>query len=350
VPSGIPRQESGPQTGPSLQPPLRLGCNPNLEGDERGRVSLLRLDRGHARLVIWVCASMLLIFVFYSSQTGVLTSGLGDLLSATLGTVYPAFPFLALLLFLTAFRWKDFHRILLTERGFTSLPVVRVAGVLLILAPLLAWNLGFWEGDVYVGMELAAVSIVLVAYGTLLVINPAMWRIMLPYATLYAVGLVSPLVMLDLFSGALILVDSYLAAGIVNAIGIHVLWQGASFQFASSGGEQISAVVTAPCSAAYSVSIFLALMGLMYLDMRKSPRMTVKMAAVGVAIIPVLNSARIAITIWFGYIGGPSAFWGIHDWLGYAIFLALYLVSLVVYSRAERGPGPQPPRGPLSLK
>jgi exosortase/archaeosortase family protein len=297
---------------------------------------LFRPDRGHARLVAWLGASGLLILALYSGQTGLLTSGLGTLLSTTLGTIYPAFPFLVLLIFLTAFRWRDFHRILLTERGWTSMPMVRVSGAVLILLPLLIWNLGLAGSDVYAQMELAAVSIVTVIYGTLLVINPAMWRIMLPYALLYAVGLVAPLVALDLFSDSLAILSSDISAGVVSLLGIHVLWQGTSFQFAASNGQQISAVVSAPCSSAYSISIYLSLIGLMYLDMRKSIRTTVKIAVAGVVAVPLLNSLRIVITIWVGYMGGPSAFWGIHDWLGYAIFFGLYLVTLVVYARADR--------------
>lgn len=216
------------------------------------------------------------------------------------------------------------------------MPVIRIVGLFLILLPMVAWNLEFWQSDPYLWMEFAAVSIVLVVYGTLLTLNPSMWRVMLPYALLYTTGLVSPLIMLDVFGGVLVALSSHLTAGIVNALGIRVIWQGASFQFASVTGQQISAVIAAPCSAAYSISIYLALIGLMYLDMRKSLGTTAKFAIAGVAIIPLLNSARIAITIWFGYVGGPSAFWEVHDWLGYALFLALYLVTLAIYSRADR--------------
>jgi exosortase/archaeosortase family protein len=144
--------------------------------------------------------------------------------------------------------------------------------------------------------------------------------------------------MLDLFGDSLVALSSYMTSGIVNLLGIHVLWQGPAFQLVSVTGEQIRAVITAPCSAAYSVSIYLALLGLMYLDMRKSVNLTAKLAVVGVIALPLLNSARIATTIWFGFQGGSAAFWGIHDWLGYATFFGFYLVVLVTYSRA-RGPG-----------
>jgi exosortase/archaeosortase family protein len=297
---------------------------------------MIKVDRAYARLVAWIVASGLIIFLVYGYQVDVLVSGLNNLLLATLGTVLPAFPFLALLIVLTAMRWKDFHQVLLTEQGMTSMPLTRLAGLLLIATPAFIWYLAMGLGtpSVYAEMEVAAVSFVLVAFGTLMAINPSMTRVMFPYALLYVVGLVSPLVMLDLFSDPLIALSSYLTAGIVDVIGVHVVWQGAAFQLVSASGDQIGAVISPPCSAAYSISIFLALLGLMYLDMRKSVKLTTELAIVGVFLLPVLNSARIALTILSGYYGGTAAFWGIHDWLGYAVFFGFYLVVLVIYARA----------------
>jgi len=299
-----------------------------------------RIDQGHVRLVAWMAATFILITTLYSNQLVLLVSGLGELLSSTLGTVFPAYPFLALLILLTALRWKDFHKTLLTERGLTSKPAIRLAGVVLILLPATLWAVFFVQGgpSTYLAMEMSASSLVLVAYGTLLALNPTMWKVMLPYASLYALGLVSPLFMLDVFGVPLAALSSYLAAGITNAIGIHVAWQGVAFGFVSTTGEPISAVVTPACSAVYSISIYLALLGLMYLDMGSSLTTTAKFAIVGVIVIPLLNSVRIALTIWFGFVDGSSAFWGIHDWLGYSIFLVFYIAVLLTYSRTGKPP------------
>ena len=43
-------------------------------------------------------------------------TGLDELLSSTLGTVFPAYRFLALLILLTTLRWKDLYKVLLAER------------------------------------------------------------------------------------------------------------------------------------------------------------------------------------------------------------------------------------------
>jgi exosortase/archaeosortase family protein len=294
-----------------------------------------RVDRGHWRLLAWVAATFLLIFTLYSSELTVLTSGLGELLSSTLGTVFPAYPFLALLIILTALRWGDFHRVLLNERGLTSKPAVRLAGASLVILPAVLWAFFFVQTgqSVYLAMEISACFLVLVAYGTLLALNPSMWRVMLPYASLYAVGLVSPLFLLDTLGTPMAAFSSYVASGITQILGIHVAWQGVSFAFSSQTGQPISAVVTPACSAVYSISIYLALLGLMQLDMGRGLKTTAKFAIAGVLLIPLLDSARIAIMIWFGFVDGSAAFWGIHDWLGYTIFFVFYIMVMVTYSR-----------------
>jgi exosortase/archaeosortase family protein len=299
---------------------------------------LFEVDRGYLRLGAWLATTLLLVLSVYSNQVTSLASGLDDLRTSTLGTVFPAYPFLGLLVVLTAVRWRDFHGVLLTERGLTSNPGIRVAGVLLTILPATLWSLFFSqvESSTYLAMELAASSIVVVAYGALLAINPTMWRIMLPYTSLYALGLLSPLFMLDTLGVPLAALSSYLAAGITNALGIHVAWQGVSFELVSAAGDPISAVVTPACSAVYSISIYLALLGLMHLDMGTSLATAAKFAIAGVVVIPLLNSARIALTIWFGFVDGSAAFWRIHDWLGYSIFLAFYIAVLVTYTRTGK--------------
>lgn len=302
---------------------------------------MVRVSLGYARLVAWLAVTSFVAVTLYLRQLMLLVSGLDELLTSTLGTVFPAYPFLALLLLLTALRWKDFQRAFGAERGLVTKPWIRLAGVALILLPAALWSFLFGQGGAptqYLGMELAASSLVLVTYGSLLATSPTLWRMMLPYASLYAVGLVSPLFLVEALGGQLASLSSGMAAVMTRALGIPVAWQGVSFSFVSAAGEPISSVVTPACSAVYSIGIYLGLLGLMYLDMRSSLRTTAKFAILGVAIIPLLDSARIAITIWYGFEGGSAAFWGIHDWLGYALFLAFYIGALLAYSRTVSRP------------
>ncbi|HYC26475.1 MAG TPA: exosortase/archaeosortase family protein, partial [Nitrososphaerales archaeon] len=241
--------------------------------------------------------------------------------------------------------WDDFHRVLLTEGGVRSNLRVRFAGAGLAAVPALLWPVsGLGGSPGYLSMEVAAASLVVAAYGTLVAVNPTMWKVMLPYAALYGVGVLTPLLMLDYLGGPLASLSSSLASAMTSAMGVSVAWQGVSFAFVSAGGEPISAVVSPVCSAAYSISIYLALLGLMHLDMGASRSTTLKFALAGVGAILLVNSARISLTILFGFLGGSSAFWGVHDWLGYAMFFAFYLGVLVTYSRATRTSAALPPR------
>ncbi|MGA2664557.1 MAG: exosortase/archaeosortase family protein [Nitrososphaerales archaeon] len=318
---------------------------------------MARMDRGHARLAAWLAATVLLVLTLYSNELAVLTSGLDELLTSTLGTVFPAYPFLALLIVLTALRWDDFHRVLLTERGPTSMPAVRSVGGALVVLPAALWALFSVPlgQSPYLAMEVAACSLVLVAYGALVALNPTMWRIMLPYASLYGVGLIAPLFLIDAFGAPMASLSSFLTARITDVLGVHVAWQGASFTFVSRSGETIDAVVTPACSAVYSIGIYLGLLGLMQLDVGRSLTTTAKFAIAGVLVIPLLDAARIALMIWFGFVDGSSVFWGVHDWLGYTIFFAFYIGVLAIYARVERpfpgrGAGAGPASGPGSLR
>ncbi len=214
-------------------------------------VSIRRLsvqfDFGYQRLAAWVGLSILLVLTLYNEQFVGFVSGLDNLLLSRLGSGFPAYPFLALLILLTGFKVRDFHRLLLAERGLASRPSVRLLGLMLILSPAILSriipNLG--GPSSYTGLEFSAVSFVLVAFRSKLALNPIMARTVTPYDLLFVAGLVSPL---------------------------------------------------------------------------------------------VLNSARIATTIWFGFQGGTSVFWGVHDWIGYIFFLAFYLTILAFYAKPSRAP------------
>jgi exosortase/archaeosortase family protein len=127
--------------------------------------------------------------------------------------------------------------------------------------------------------------------------------------------------------------SAILSAKLVGVAGMPVTWQGTDFEFVPrDGGALISGVVTPGCSSVYSISTFLGILGLMYLDFRKSLSSTVKLAVVGVVSLALLNALRIAALIWVGYDIGEGALLSLHNWLGYGIFLGFYLVALSVYA------------------
>jgi len=258
-----------------------------------------------------------------------LNQSLGD----TFGSVFPAIPFAALLALIFALRWKDFAQVLAAEGGLGTQLGTRILGlvmigVLLVLEPLTS---------LYVASS--GVAVVLTFYSVSLVINPLAKRFVFPYAAVFAAGVGAPSVLQWAFGEPLAVVSSVISAKMVELMGFPVAWQGTQFQFISKSGDVLSGVVTPGCSSIISVTTFLGLLALMHLDMKKDLRSTFVLAAAGVALLTVLNSVRIMILMWVGYQDGAAAFWGVHNWVGYALFLGFYMAALPIYSRMGRQSG-----------
>jgi len=181
-------------------------------------------------------------------------------------------------------------------------------------------------------LELSAVTLISVFYGSSLLINPLSLKILLPYALLYSAGVTSPTILQTVFGEPLAGFSSALTAGMVSLSGIPVTWHGTQFEFVSKVGDTVTANITPGCSSVLSVTTFVGLLGLMHIDLKKELRSTVKLALVGAAALTVLNSVRIGILIWAGYSSGEAALWGLHNWIGYALFLGFYVATLVIYT------------------
>jgi exosortase/archaeosortase family protein len=285
---------------------------------------LRRPDRGVDRFLAWLGLALAATFTLYSGQA---------VTSFTLLEGIPGFPFAALLGVLFVLRWKDMHSVLAEEGRLAGRLPTRMLGLCLALSPLVF--IQYSAGS----QELSAVSLVLVFYGTSLLLNPTTLRIMLPYAGLCALGVTVPAAVQYYIGGPLAGLATFLSAGLVRLGGIPVTWHGTQFELVSKAGGLVTGTVTPGCSSVISVTTFLGLLGLMHFDMKKEASATLKTAAVGVVALVLLNSARIGILIWVGYADGSAALWGLHYWIGYALFLGFYLVVLVVYSRMG---GPRP--------
>ena len=284
------------------------------------------LDIGVGRFVAWLSLALTSSLLFYSGEISTFTQLLSGRLVETFGTVFPAFPFVTLLFILFALRWKELHALLLEEQGLTSRLPTRVLGLWLVILPLAFRQLSVGS------LELSAVTLISVFYGSSLLINPLSLKIMLPYALLYSVGVTSPTILQTVFGEPLAGFSSALTAGMVSLSGIPVTWHGTQFEFVSKVGDTVTANITPGCSSVLSVTTFVGLLGLMHIDLKKELKSTVKLALVGAAALTVLNSVRIGILIWAGYSSGEAALWGLHNWIGYALFLGFYVATLVIYT------------------
>lgn len=280
------------------------------------------------RFLVWFGLASALSFLTASNFVALLNQSLGD----TFGSVFPAIPFAALLSLILALRWADLRDVLAGERGIESQLATRllglgVVGALVALRPITGQT-----------VEASGIALVLTFYGTSLVMNPLTRRFMLPYASVCVVGVGAPAVLQWAFGEPLATLSSDLSAGMVGLAGFPVSWQGTQFELVSKSGEVLTGAVTPGCSSIISVTTFLGLLALMHLDLKKDLRSTAILAIAGVTLLTVLNSVRILILLWVGYEGGAVMFWGVHNWIGYALFLGFYLAALPIYSRMGRSP------------
>jgi exosortase/archaeosortase family protein len=248
-------------------------------------------------------------------------------INSNFGAVFPAIPLVALLLVIVALRLREFMEVLSKEKGFDSELRTRLLGlsvicVLVVISPITSQTI-----------EYSAAAIVLSVYATSLAINPLTRKLMFPYAAICTIGAGAPSLLQWAFGGPLAAFTSSLSARMATLAGFPVTWQGTQFQLLSKSGEVISGTVTSDCSGIVSVTAFLGLLALMHLDSKKDIRSTVEVAVAGVAILLFVNSLRIVTLFWVGYADGAAAFWSTHDWIGYALFIGVYLLVLAVYSR-----------------
>ena len=286
--------------------------------------------KAEVRFFVWFGGAAAVSFVTASNFLGLLNQSLGD----TFGNIFPAIPFAALLTLIFALRWSDLRAILEKEDGALSQLPTRllggaVIGALVLLEPVTEQS-----------VAAAGIAVILTFYAFSLIINPLTRRFLLPYAAIYAAGVGAPFVLQWAFGEPLAVVSSDLSARLVGLMGFPVAWQGTQFQLLSKTGDVINGVVTPGCSSIISVTTFLGLLALMHMDLRKDRRSTATLAVAGVLILTALNSVRILLLMWVGYAEGASAFWGVHNWIGYALFLGFYLAALPVYSRMGRNGAP----------
>lgn len=269
-----------------------------------------------------------------SSGLGILTAPtfptlLSQAVDDAFGTLVPVVPFAALLTVLFALRWRDLSEVLRNERGVATEVPTRLLGLGIVGSLLVL------RGITASSVASAGTALVFTFYGASLILNPLTRRFMLPYAVIYSVGVAAPGILQWSFGEPLAWLSSAFSGGILSVGGLPVVWHGTQFTLLSKTGEVLTTAVTPGCSSIISVTTFLGLLALMHMDLKKELSSTVKIAIAGTIALILLNVVRIVILIWVGYADGVSAFWGVHNWVGYAMFLGFYLALLPLYARTR---------------
>jgi exosortase/archaeosortase family protein len=111
----------------------------------------------------------------------------------------------------------------------------------------------------------------------------------------------------------------------------------ASLTFVSSAGQPFSLCISQECSGIASISIFLLLMALMYMDIRPRGYVSVLFAAAGSLLFLFLNSLGVVFIVLGGIVGGACLMWSLHGWVGYVLYVAGCTGIVLVYTRTAAG-------------
>lgn len=291
---------------------------------------LKRFDRGHLLLTVWLIATTVFLTVLYRPLVASLFSKGFEILWGDFGTTYPLGGLLLVVVFLLL-QWHEIHTVLAAEDPSLHL-FIRLVGLSLSLMPL--GLMAYFDSTTRVYfLPLAVTIMVVVSYGLALIVKPAVWRVLLPYALLAVATILPPIYLQALIGESFAYLATSLTRLFTAVISIPAFWSGNAVRVWTSTNEAMTIEITSGCSSISSLTLYLLLCGLMHLDLEKKFVQTLSLAVSGVLVLIVLNAVRITVLIWAGYTYGVEAMLGLHSWLGVAIFSGFYTCATLVYLR-----------------
>jgi exosortase/archaeosortase family protein len=289
------------------------------------------------RLALWLGAAAILCQAVYPQQVSTLISSVDEISAGNLGDVYP----LAAVLFVGVFvllRWRDFRGLLLEEGGPRTRPLVRLAGLLLCLSPLMFLSVLAGHENY---LSVAVLPVFLVFWGVSLLINPSTLKLSIPYSAAILAATLLPDPLTVLVGAPLADIASLLSRLFLSATGVHYTYSslgGPQLQLFSQAEGSLAIDITTACSSLSSISVFLLLVVLMHMDLGKDRSSTIKIAIFGTVALVLLNGLRVAALVWAWLIGGSSLLAGVHELVGYVIFVAFYCATAFAYIKIGRHP------------
>ncbi len=294
------------------------------------------------RVILWFVASLSILLLLYRHNAVALLEKTIEFLSGNLG-YSSSLGGLFLVSFFLLLRWEEFNLILSQERGYTSMLPRRLFGLAVALFPLFFMrNTELLPRHQY--LHVSTLIIFLVGYGVSMIITPTLWKILLPYTALAVMTFLSPSLIQTALGDVFVDIATVLTRLFLGLSSAGVIWNGNEAAFLSRSGAVFKLRIDRGCSSIPAISIFLLLVGLMHLDQKKDLNSTMKLASLGTVALILLNSVKLALTIWGGKVYGSSVLWSLHSWLGYVFFTGFYVVALLAYlrmssPRMKRGEG-----------
>lgn len=278
------------------------------------------------RLCAWIGISIAISTAVSPNFIPLLSRALQD----TFDSVFPAIPFAALLSVILLLRWDEFREVLGSERwtplraGLTT----RSLGMGIVVVTLVVVR-SYFDQSLFA----SAAGVVLTFFGVSLALNPRTRTIVLPYAIVCTLGTTAPAILQWAVGEPLAGLSSVMASSLVALGDVPVVWHGTQFALSSKTGDLVSGIVTPGCSSLISITTFVGLLALIHVDLKRERSSTLKIAAIGVVVLILLNVVRISILVWIGYSWGEAGLLSAHNWIGYGLFVGFYLVVLAYLAR-----------------
>jgi exosortase/archaeosortase family protein len=280
-------------------------------------------------LILWFIISVSFLVTLYQKETSYLFVKAFQILKGDIGTSYPLAG-IVLISFFLFLRRSNIKEALEKQNPLNSHIIIRLIGLTLIFLPKI-FSMGIESHDRTVYLPLSSAIIMLLIYGSALTVSPKSLRILTPYLILGVTSVLSPLFLNDVMGLHLSLIVTNLVKGLTWLFRIPVSWMGTYAYITTVNGESIYTNISPGCSSISSISTFLLLTLLMHMDLQHEPKTTLKLSTFGTLVLILLNSMRITILIFSGYVAGPQLFNLLHKRLGYLIFTSFYIIALIIY-------------------
>lgn len=169
--------------------------------------------------------------------------------------------------------------------------------------------------------------------GCMMFALPAASKITLKALAIYIATASLPVIASTALDGPISLSFTSTATPVLKVLGYPVTQSGQTILLKLPSGGMSSFYLNAACAGPASYSIFLFLNGLMILDFNVERKFAAASAAVGIAVLYLLNLLRIVLLVHTTYFQGEAAGATMHLYIGYVLFSIFYLVYVFLFIR-----------------
>ena len=152
----------------------------------------------------------------------------------------------------------------------------------------------------------------------------------------YFFSVISPLFVQTFLEIPFSMASILLVVPVLWIFGIPAQFHDTLISFPSAHGENMTVFIDSRCAGSVSLTVFIALFILMYMDLPLPKREASKFLALGTVGTFLQNILRLASLCIAGYHYGYSALWQVHTYAGYIIFGVYFTIFSYLYITAAK--------------